>query len=179
MTKITITEALAEIKLINEKIAKRRYYVLDNLVRVRQLADPLASKGGTSAVIASEVQSIADLETRLAKIRTAIMNANLVNTAEVGGQTLSIYEWLVWKREVAQNRRSFYEQIYNQTKRKLEEAQRQPQVYKGDNGQASLVEMEASLPYMDFATKHSDVADMLNKLDGVLSLKNATILIEV
>ena len=179
MTQITITEALAEIKLINDKIQKKQSFVLGNLTRVRQVADPLASKGGTSVVIASEVQSIADLETRLAKIRTAIMLANLNNTAECGGETKSLYEWLIWKREVAGKRSQFYNQIYNDTKRKVDEIQRQPQLFKADGDKPVLVELEASLPYMDYAAKYSSVVETLNKLDGILSLKNATVMVEV
>ncbi len=176
---MTITEALAEIKLINDKIAKKRSFVLDNLVRIKQLPDALTSQGGTQAVLVADVQAISDLETRLVKIRSAIMKANLENTAEVNGQVLSIYDWLVWKREVAPSKRGFYEQVYNYTKRKLEELQKSPQILKNDQGQTQLVEPETGLPYMEYAEKYSAVNEMLNKLDGVLSLKNATVLVEL
>lgn len=176
---MTITEALAEIKLINDKIQKKQAYVLDNLTRVRQQPDPLASKGGTSIVIAAEVQSIGDLESRLTKIRAAIMQANLSNMAECRGTTMPIYEWLVWKREVAKSLSNFYQQIYNNTKRKVDEIQRAPQLFKNDGDKPVLVELEVALPYMDYATKYSDVIETLNKLDGLLSLKNATITVDV
>lgn len=179
MTKMTITEALAEIKLINDKVNKKRGIVMDNLVRAKHIPDSLITKGGTPAVIASEVQSIIDLEARLSKIRCAIMAANLANTAECNGITDTLYGWLVWKREVARNRASFYEQIYSQTKRKIDQAVTQVQVYKNDAGTPLVVEWETALPYMEYATKHNDVTETLNKLDGILSLKNATIMIEV
>jgi hypothetical protein len=176
---MTITEALAEIKLLNDKIAKKRAFVLDNLVRIKQLPDALASQGGTPTVISSEVQAITDLEARLIKIRSAIMKANLLNIAECNGQTQTLYDWLVWKREVASARRGFYEQIYSYTKRKLDELQKSPQVLQNETGQKVLVEPETALPYMEYATKYSGVNEVLNKLDGILSLKNATVLIEL
>lgn len=176
---MTITEALAEIKLLNDKIAKKRSFVLDNLVRIKQLPDALASQGGTQTVITSEVQAINDLETRLIKVRTAIMLANLVNTAECSGHTKSLYAWLVWKREVSTSKRNFFEQIYSHTKRKIDDLQKNPQVLQNETGVKALVEPETSLPYMEYANKYSEVSEMLNKLDGVLSLKNATVLVEL
>lgn len=176
---MTITEGLAEIKLINDKIAKKQTFVLDNLARYNHTPDPLAAKGGSTVALSAEVQSIADLETRLMKIRVAIMLANLTNFAECNGQNLSLYEWLVWKREVAKQRSRLYEYIYSKTKEKMDRHNMQPQWLKNEDGQNALVELLPSLPYMEYATAFSEVNETLNKLDGVLSLKNATVLIEL
>lgn len=179
MAQITITEGLAEIKLINDKITKKQAFVLENLVRYTHMPDPLAAKGGLTVALNAEVQSITDLESRLMKIRTAIMLANLTNFAECNGQSLSLYEWLVWKREVAIKRSNLYKNVYTFTKDKIDRHISNPQLLKKEDGQNELVGLIPSLPYMDYAAKFSDVEEIQNKLDGLLSLKNATVLIEV
>jgi hypothetical protein len=176
---MTITEALAEVKLINEKIEKKRTFVLDNLTRIKQLADPLQSKGGSMAALAAEMQSINDLEARLVEIRAAIMHANMMHTAECMGMHKTLYGWLVWKREIAGNKSFHYQSIYTNTKKKIDEAARAPSVYTKDDQTKEVVIIEANLPYMEYAAKYEDIKDMLNKLDGVLSLKNATVLVEL
>jgi hypothetical protein len=181
MTKMTITEALAEIKLINSKLEKKRARVLDNLIRVEQQEDPLKHEGGSVAYLGSEVQSIEALEENIIKIRGAIMSANLLHVAEVMGKTKAIYEWLVWKREVVGMMQSFYQAIYTKTKERLEHAKKNPQVMaKPDsNVNPELAKLAPNLNYMEFSKKYEEVCDILSKLDGVLSLKNATIVIEV
>ncbi len=56
MTKITITEALAEGTTIEKRIAKKRQFVRDYLFRQEQLRDPL--DGGSNIAISRELQSI-------------------------------------------------------------------------------------------------------------------------
>lgn len=176
----TITEALAEVKLINNKIAKQREWVQGNLLRQKHMPDPMAAKGGTKTVILQELQSIEDLEKRLAHIRIAIMQANLSNRAEVMGVTKSIYEWLVWKKEVAPLKKIFLNNIYTSTKVELERFNRNPQYYRNvDADKNILVELETNVDYMEYASKGATVGEILDKLDGVLSLKNSTITITV
>jgi hypothetical protein len=181
MTKMTITEALAEIKLITSKLEKKRARVWDNLIRIEQQEDPLKHEGGSVAYLASEVQSIAALEENMIKIRGAIMSANLLHVAEVMGKTQTIYEWLVWKREIVTNIKAFYQVIYTKTKEKLEYARKTPQVIAKPDASVTpeLAKIEPNLNYMEFSKKYEEVCDILSKLDGVLSLKNATIMIEV
>lgn len=181
MTKMTITEALAEIKLITSKLEKKRTRVLGNLMRCANQVDPLEHEGGSVKYLESEMQSIAALEENLIKIRGAIMSANLLHVAEIMGKTKTIYEWLVWKREIVNPMKSFYQLIYTKTKESVDYADKNPHVLrKPEPGtMPELAKMEPNLNYMEFSKKHEEVSDILSKLDGVLSLKNATIVIEV
>jgi hypothetical protein len=181
MTKMTITEALAEIKLIHSKLEKKRTRILENLIFIKNKADPLESEGGTLNFMHSEVQSIAALEENICAYRAAIMSANLLHTAEILGKTKSIYEWLVWKREVVDKMKIFYQTIYMKTKEKVDHAKLTPYVInKLDvNTPPELADVVPSLNYMEFSKKHEHICDILSKLDGILSLKNATIVIEV
>ncbi len=55
-----------------------------------------------------------------------------------------------------------------------------PRLYKTSDEMApTLVEIEPNLDYMSFANKAATVGEILDKLDGILSLKNATLLIDV
>lgn len=175
---MTITEALAEIKLITNKLMKKKEWCVTNVVRFKHAPDPYADKGGTKVVMSQELQSIEDLEGRIAAIRTAIMKANLENTADVMGTTKTIYEWLVWRKEIASNKRSFLQQIYSTAKNSVDRHAASPQVCKSESGVVTLVEMEVNVDYGDYNNKAAYVLEVFDKLDGILSLKNATITIE-
>jgi hypothetical protein len=181
MPKMTITEALAEIKLINSKLEKKRTRVLSHLVRRTDQDDPLKAEGGSVNFIASEIQAIVALESNIIAIRAAIMSANLHHSAEVMGKTKTLFEWLVWKREVVENIKKFYDSIYKNAKFEVEKSRANPSVkMKPDqNTIPELVLVEPNLNYMEFSKKHEEVCDMLAKLDGILSLKNATIVVEI
>src|SRR5689334_8132500 len=105
--KITITEALAEIKTIAKRIEKKRETVGQYIARQDALKDPFQDRGGSRQVLATERQSIADLTSRIVTIRTAIARANSDTVVEVGGRKMSIEEWLVWRREVLPGERAF------------------------------------------------------------------------
>ena len=72
METITITEALADIKTIGKRVAKKQEFVGSYLARVEAAKDPHAAHGGSAKVIDSERQSISDLWRRVVTIRTAI-----------------------------------------------------------------------------------------------------------
>lgn len=176
---ISITEALAELKLIDNKITKKRNWVLQNLTRPGHLPDPLVDKGGMAAVVSSELQSINDLFLRIVKIRGAIMAANLVTSATVLGKTRTIYEWLVWKKEVARRLVDFNESVYSNTKREIDQVAQKPQAAKTEDNKTVILELIPNSNYMEHATIAADVVEMIDKLDGVLSLINATTLIKI
>jgi hypothetical protein len=64
MTEITITEALADVKTIDKRIEKKKYFVQSYLVRQERLKDPLEKDGGATKVIHQERQAIQDLQER-------------------------------------------------------------------------------------------------------------------
>ena len=118
MPPITITEALAELKTIDKRIAKKREFVLGYLLRQEMFKDPLEKDGGSVSAIKREMQSIHDLEERKIVIRRAVQRANEQNTVTVARQTRSIADWLVWRREVA----PIHQQFLANLRAKIEQA---------------------------------------------------------
>jgi hypothetical protein len=172
----TITEALAEIKLIEKKVESKTSLVTNNLTRPKHIPDPL---GDSSAILTAEMQSINDLYVRLVNIRDAIAHANIKNDITIDETTKSIYEWLVWKREVAEKHIGLYQKVFQGTKSVIDRMSQTPQAFKDDKGEPRLVEFVANLNYLDYVKKAEEKQAMLDKLDGLLSLKNATILINI
>ncbi|MFA5152932.1 MAG: hypothetical protein WC554_10255, partial [Clostridia bacterium] len=100
MSKITITEALAEVPTISKRIEKKQEFIRSFLSRQSAVRDPHEKDGGSSVLIQRELQGIKDLQQRLIDIRSAIQNANAENVITVEGTTQTIADWLTWRREV-------------------------------------------------------------------------------
>ena len=77
MGKLTITEALAEIKTIGARAQKKRDGVAKYIVRDSRIRDPFAAEGGSEQWIRQERQGLKDLAKRHILIRTEIQKANL------------------------------------------------------------------------------------------------------
>jgi hypothetical protein len=178
MEKMTITEALAEIKLCERKLEKKWDAVKTNTHRFEHVKDPYASEGGSKVAISREVQSIKDIEERIVKIRTAIADANVQNKLTLGENTRSIYEWLTWKREIAENQKKFYKDISSRLKAVIDKESQNPTAYKDEENRVHLAKLDLNLDYPYFQTLDQKLSDTLETLDGKLSLKNATIVIE-
>src|SRR5258708_17462080 len=110
---ITITEALQEIKTVGNRLKKKRIAIGTYLARDKRIIDPLAGDGGSEKYITQERQSIKDLETRIINIRTAIQHSNLSASLTVGDTTRKVAEWLVWRKEVAEDSRNFLVSLTN------------------------------------------------------------------
>src|SRR5690348_16121509 len=104
---LTITEALAEVKTIEKRIAKKRESIGQYLARQEKVKDPLANDGGSVDFIKREEQAVSDLEERLIAIRRAILAANTSTQVSVNGDTRSIQDWLTWRREVAPKQKDY------------------------------------------------------------------------
>jgi hypothetical protein len=179
MAKITITEALSEVKLIEKKLVKKRETILANLTRYSHVQDPMASDGGTSNWITKEHQSIKDLQTRLETIRSNIADMNLKTQVTVGETTKSMFEWLTWKREVAPAYLNFLKSVHMQTKTALDAQNQRPGIVTDPEGKQKLAELVLNVNYLDYLKQAERANDMLENLDGQLSLKNATVTITV
>ena len=179
--KITITEALAELKLIAKKITKKEEIVMQNLVRYEHLPDAFKEQGGSEKYISSEIQSIADLRDRFVQIRAKIAELNYITTVTIEGKTRTITEWLAWKREIAASEISFYKNIYMKTKSQVDSMNRQPKVVPSPTNQEEpqLAKLIVNVDMGAAVKKDQGVSDLLEKLDGVLSLKNATLTIDL
>jgi hypothetical protein len=177
MSKLTITEALAEVTTIEKRIAKKRQFVRDYLYRQEQLRDPL--EGGSDNAIAKELQGIGDLEERRVRIRGVISESNAGTDVSVNGSTRSVAGWLVWRREIAPQQQTFFTQLRSDIQRVRQEAQSQGVLVVAAEGAAKPGDVIINLDEQDLATQSESLEETLGFLDGQLSLKNATTFVEL
>jgi hypothetical protein len=178
--KMTVTEALAEIKTIAKRLEKKRAFVLSFLWRQEKLKDPLAKDGGSPEAIKKEMQGIGDLENRVVSIRRAIQHANDTTSITLeGGAQRTISELLTWRREVAPGQKKLLEDI-----RTAIDAVRRDATKKGLQVTATAQEAKPDdvVINVNESALAKDIEQMeiwLGHLDGQLSLKNATTMIEL
>lgn len=179
MEKMTVTEALSEVNLIKKKIKSKQEKIRGALFRVEHVKDPFESDGGSEKMIQSEHQSLSDLNRRLEKIRSGISRANLETTITLGEEEKTIHDWLIWKREIATDYTTFVKDICNVVKVNNDAQAKNPQVYKDDEGKIHLVKPITNVDYSEWLKRHEKLIEKYENLDGKLSLKNATILIQI
>jgi hypothetical protein len=179
MAQVTITEALAELKTIDKRIAKKREFVLAYLLRQEMFKDPLEKDGGSVSAIKRETQAIHDLEERKIAIRRAVQQANERNTVSVGKQMRSIADWLVWRREVAPIQQQFLANLRARIEQARQEATRRGASLGASAEAAKPNDVIVNVNEQELAQHIEELEDVLGKLDGQLSLKNATLLLDV
>ena len=110
-----ITEAMSEIKLFAKKIASQRDFVLRNLKREDRIRDPFEKDSTTQeAMVKAALQSISDNEKNIVAYRFAITKANMDKVVELEGMSMSVAEWLIWRREVLPLRKQLLGTLANQ-----------------------------------------------------------------
>ena len=177
---MTITEALAEIKTINKRVANKRKFVQDYLLRPEMMRDPHDKDGGSALLIESELQAIKDLELRKVNIRQAIAKANSVEMLTIGGDNKSLAQWLIWRREVAPGMQTFVTGLRNQIVRGRQAFIGQEQI-EGRKISDGVVKLDLVVNIDEAKLNRSieNLEEILGNLDGALSLKNATVHIEI
>lgn len=181
MGKITITEALAEVKTAKARITKKQEAIKRYFARDSRLRDPLEKDGGTAEFVRRERQAIADLEARVVAIRCAIQGANLSESLEVNGESRTIAAWLNWRREVAAGSKAFIEGMarnINQVRGQALEAARRDVTTTGTD-MPKVPEIEFAVDEGELSAQVEQMEKTLGDLDGRLSLANATVTIEV
>lgn len=192
MAKITITEALAEIKTIGARIETKRAYILKHVVRNAALVDPLVEQGGSRSVISSEIQSIRDLNKRIVIIRNAITKANMETLITINEHTMTVHDWLVWRREVATGEKNFLQAIgngINQARSFLNpqnfsqatstSVQRRTTVQGSYITEQAPIAVAINIDESQLQNWTEDMENILGTLDGRLSLINATTFVDV
>lgn len=183
---MTITEALAEIKTIAKRLEKKRQAVLSNIARDARLKDNLA--GGAEEFVRAERQAVNDLENRVVAIRTAIQKSNLETKTTVTDKTMSVAEWLTFRREIATGRQQFLNAIINGIRGLREKVTREGgRVTSGvvaataivESGKQPPLEITIHLDEKALLEEQELLEKTLGDLDGKLSLLNATTVIEV
>jgi hypothetical protein len=179
VAQITITEALAELKTIDKRIGKKREFVLQYLYRQEMFKDPLEKEGGAVSAIKRELQAIRDLEERKVSIRRAIQQANERSSVTVGKQTRTIADWLVWRRDVAPKQTEFLAMVRNRIEQARQEAARKGAGLATSAESAKPNDIIVNVNEQELAREIESLEEVLGILDGQLSLKNATLMIDV
>jgi hypothetical protein len=181
---MTITEALADIKTIGKRIEKKREFVQTYLYRQEGMKDPLQADGGSIEVISRERQAIYDLELRIIQLRRGIQKANEQTEVQIGTNVMTVADWLTWRRDVAPEAQRFLGQLRQKLVAVREAAKRT-----GSNviaGAAAVVSTDAkptdwvvNIDEAELARQIERMEELIGTLDGQLSLKNATVMIDV
>jgi hypothetical protein len=176
----TITEALAELKTIGKRIQKKREFIVQHIGRFEMNKDPLEKDGGSVAGVQREIQAATDLHERMVSIRRAIQQANTDNQITVEGETRSIADWLVWRREVAPEIKAFQSALRNGIGNIRSEAKkRDSRVVESSADARDAKDVIIHISESKLAEDIEHLELVLGTLDGQLSLKNATIVIDV
>lgn len=171
MAQMTLTEAFAELKNIQARIKKKREFIGSHLIYPEAIRDPLTKDGGTTEVLQREQQAIADLQKRLIAIRAAMQWTNLQTTITVSGTTRSIAEWLAWRKDVMDGERSFLANV----RRSIDNVRTNVRTKGEDPSKAVVVNVDEG----DLGQRTEMLEQITATLDGQLSLKNATTVIEI
>jgi hypothetical protein len=177
---LTITEGLAELKTIQKRLEKKRQFIGQYLGRQEALKDPFEKDGGAVEVLKRERQAMADLETRHVAIRTSIQKVNQTTLIVVSDVTKTIAEWLTWRKEVAPDSQKFLGMLRQTILKTREQAQQKGLHVAGPGTQATQpTDVIIHLDEQELAQEAERLETILGTLDGQLSLKNATVLIDI
>lgn len=172
----TITEALAELKTLDRRIATKREFIRNYLFYFDNLKDPFEKDGGSGSKVKEEMQSMSDLEARAVALRRAIQSANEQTTVSVGTSEMTIADWLVWRREIAPLRERFLKDLRARINAGRDALNRQQYNLTNDSQKVNMV------VNLDEASLNKEIENfdkVMGDLDGQLSLKNATVMVNV
>ena len=173
-----ITEAMAEIKLANKKIQSSMDFVVRNIRREDWRLDPFAKEGTTQeAMVKAELQSARDNMQRVVQLKHAINEANRINRLEVAGISMTIAEWLIYRRDVlplAQRNVTHLANLLANVNREVPVSRWAGQATERDTTNWIINVSDKEL--IDEIQKLNTIEE---RLDGALSLANATIDIDV
>ncbi len=177
--KLTVTEALAELTTIVKRIQKKEQFVQTYLYRPEKLKDPHAKDGGSPELIKREQQAINDLRQRFINIRLAVQKANLETPVTVEGVTKSLAEWLVWRKELASGEQATIGTLLRNLATARVQAHKAGAGVVAAGDAANDADLVVNVNEADLNKRAEELETILGALDGQLSLKNATVQIEV
>ncbi len=175
----TITEALADIKVLNKRILKKQEFVNSHLLTGDHIKDPYADKGGVKKIVEEELQSIGDIRIRIVTLRAAINQANMNTGITINGETKSMYSWLTWRREIMETETVFVAKSAAKIQAELSQYNNRPQVWKDDDEKQHLVHLEPTVDPKLFQDASEKLDVIAGSLDGQLSMKNATTFVHI
>ena len=172
---ITITEALQEVKTLIKRIEKKQEFIRGFLWRQNHLRDPHEKDGGSRDLIKKERQAIKDLENNIIDLRRGIATANAQNNITVCGETMSIADWIVWRREIATGRREFLKQLQSRIQNARLQALHNGVSVVDTDSKVSVSELIINIDEKELADELEKIVEIMSTLDGQLSLKNSTV----
>jgi hypothetical protein len=175
-----ITQALAELKTIKARVSKKRVNIANYLWRQDMMRDPHEKEGGSATFVERETQAVDDLEARYVAIRAAIALTNAAESISVNGTSKSVADWLVWRREIAPDLQRHLQAMSRSIAAARTKAQ-QADIEVRRTGEASSDPRDViiNISEKELAAEIEALETILGTLDGELSLKNATIDVEV
>lgn len=180
MAKMTITEGLAEIKTVSKRVQSKRSAMLTFQTRLDGLRDPITDEGGSAEYIRRETQAADDLAERIVAIRRGITRASDETTITLNGQNRSILDWLTWRRDVAPGLQAHLQAQRRQINDARVQASRNgASVVQSSDKAQKPTDVVVNLNEAELVQNIEVLEDTLGQLDGQLSLKNATVLIDV
>lgn len=171
MAQMTITEAFAELKTIQARLKTKRAFIGSHLIYPDAIKDPLINDGGTAQVVVRELQAIRDLQERLIRIREAMQAANLTTTITIDGKTRSIAAWLAWRKDLRSGESDFLTTV----RRSIDNVRNSVRAKGDDPSKAVVVNIDEG----DLGARMETLEKITSTLDGQLSLKNATVVLDV
>ena len=172
MGKMTVTEALAELKTLNKRLEKKRGFLLEHVCRPDTVVDPLVSDGGQQKCWEEAWQSHEALWKRYVDLRVAIQRSNLETRLQVGINTAPVAFWLSWRRDQAAGIKAFGRALTRAPEQMRENIRKQI----SPDTKIDVICNVSELKLAEFEESHEE---MWGELDGKLSLLNATTFIEV
>ncbi|MGL4557996.1 MAG: hypothetical protein ACRCV5_10865, partial [Afipia sp.] len=150
------------------------------IVFTKQGKDPYEKDGGSEVMMKKEMQSLKDLRLRLIAIRSAIAVANTTIKLKIGEDERSIFDWLTWRREIYPTQIKYFRDLLEQLSRYQKQEHERPTVTNIPGSEKPvLVEYVYSIDRKTLQDHIDAIEEQHGKLDGLLSLKNATTEIEV
>jgi hypothetical protein len=175
----TITEALAEIATIDKRIPKKAADLVPYVARPEQVKDPFEKSGGSAKYLREQRQSHADLLLRKINLRAAIARANAETMIAIGGQEMSVADWLVWKRECYGPENDLLKGLLAQAQYARNQAQQKGVMLVKVGDASSPDDIIVNLDEQALIADAEALQEKFGLLDGLLSLKNATVTIDV
>jgi hypothetical protein len=176
---MTVTEGLAEIKTLLKRIEAKRKFILDHVGRLGQYKDPFEQDGGAVSIIKRERQAFKDLLQRIVRIRVAIQAQNRATSLTVEGMTLTVAEWLAWRKDAAPQIQALLTGLCNGVAELKTETLQSTYRNSAQNAGAGSENFVLHLSETDLAKETENFQQVIGVLDGQLSLLNATTMITV
>jgi hypothetical protein len=178
--KYTISEALQELKTLDKRIVSTRDFILAYGIRQGSTIDPLDMEGGSHKEIPNRLRQLKDLLERKVQIRIAINQANAETQASVCGQTRTVAEWIVWRRDAFKQELESWRALQRKVLDARQQATTKALTIKEDGTQPTKVnEVACFIPEGEISKRIVQLEEIESVLDGKLSVVNATTLIEV